>query len=94
MDLEQMVIGDLARKKTDMWNKIIEEAFAEHFGFPLCDVQDTENLKRISSPGTTIESLMYQGQNFLYFDTRPDLDVRVVPGGGYEVKTELKYKKV
>ena len=94
MDLEQMIIGDLAREKTAKWDRIIEEAFAEHFGFPIRDVQDIENLRRISSPGTTIESLMYQGQTFLYLDTHQDLDVRLIPGGGYEVKMQLKYQKV
>ena len=44
--------------------KKVREAFQKHFGFPLDDVKDTENIERISI-GRDIEYFVYRKQNFL-----------------------------
>ena len=46
----------------------IKEAFQEHFGFPIEDVKDTENLQGITVQGSPIESFTYRSETFLYYD--------------------------
>ena len=44
MDLEKQIVGDILEKQLCSIDRILEEAFLEHFGFLLRDVKDRENL--------------------------------------------------
>ena len=46
----------------------IREAFQEHFGFPIEQVEDKENLQRLTVDGSPIESFIYRNETFLYYD--------------------------
>lgn len=46
--------------------KIIREAFREHFGFEITEVEDAAKLEHIVIPDTPLESYRYNGETFLY----------------------------
>ena len=46
--------------------EIICEAFREHFGFEITEVEDAAELEHIVMPGTLVESYRYNGETFLY----------------------------
>lgn len=75
MNLEKMIVGDILEKKLCSIDRIIEEAFLEHFGFLLCDVQDKENLEHIIVQEDPIESFRYRGETFLYWNRAMKIDV-------------------
>lgn len=72
MDLENHVFGDILEKQLCSIDRIIEEAFMEHFGFPLQDVKDRENLEHLIVQGDPIESFRYRGETFLYWNREMD----------------------
>lgn len=57
---------DQHRKKVD---EIVMAAFEHHFGFPLTDVKDTDNLEHLIPPTNQgLESLRYRGETFMYIE--------------------------
>ena len=68
MDLDKQILGDLIEKQLSSIDTIIDDAFLEHFGFSLLDVQDKENLEHIIVQGDPIESFRYRGETFLYLN--------------------------
>ncbi len=58
---------------------VIRDAFHKHFGFPLEDVQDKENLEHIVVEGQEISSFRYRGETFLYWKDNYDFE-RTVDG--------------
>lgn len=46
--------------------EIICEAFREHFGFEITEVEDAAELEHIVMEGTPVESYRYYGETFLY----------------------------
>ena len=61
--IEETVHNVVAKKNAELENRV-RAAFQKHFGFPLEEVKDTENLERISIGGD-IEYFVYRKQNFL-----------------------------
>lgn len=61
--IEETVHNVVAKKNAEL-EKRVRDAFQKHFGFPLEEVKDTENLERISIGGD-IEYFVYRKQNFL-----------------------------
>lgn len=93
MDLERQVLGDILGKHASSADKIIEEAFMEHFGFPIKDVQDTEKFERIIVQGDPVESFRYRGETFLYWNR--DLDIRFDSNkDGVRITCATQFKKV
>lgn len=43
---------------------LVRDAFVKHFGFPITDVKDTENFRRIIVEGTRIEQFQYRDEIF------------------------------
>lgn len=64
-----------SRKKQD---SVLRDAFLHHFGFPLEQVQDKENLEHIVVEGQDVSSFRYRGETFLYwkdeFDVKETVD--------------------
>lgn len=71
-------------------DRIIHEAFQEHFHFPIEEAY-TEGLNHISTEGTPIESYAYMGQTFLYIEPFSEIE-----HGQDKVKLDygFKYRKV
>ena len=93
MDFEGLIIGDLLEKQLCSIDRIIEEAFLEHFGFLLRDVQDKENLEHIIVQGETIESFRYRGETFLYWNRAMKIDFSK-SDLMVDVKCTTEFKKV
>lgn len=75
MDLKKQIVGDILEKQLCSIDRILEEAFLEHFGFLLRDVQDRENLEHIIVQGDPIESFRYRGETFLYWNREMKIDI-------------------
>lgn len=43
---------------------LIRDAFLKHFGFPITDVKDTENFRRVVMDGSRIEQFQYREETF------------------------------
>ena len=93
MDFEKQILESLLEKYHSSTDKIIEEAFQEHFGFPIRDVQDIENLERISIIGDPIESFRYRGETFLYWHDDRDIKYETDKDGAKITRT-IQFKKV
>lgn len=64
------------RLQIDQLNKIIEDAFLKHFGFPIQEAEKGE-LKYLQTEGDPIVSFMYRGETFLYVENKPyDFDFK------------------
>ena len=73
MDLGKPILGGLIERQTCSIDHIVEEAFREHFGFDIHDVQDKDELEHIIVQGDPIESLRYRGETFLYLKRDSDI---------------------
>ncbi len=93
MDLDKIIVGDLLEKQLCSMDRIIEEEFMEHFGFPLKDVKDRENLERIIVQGDPIESFRYRGETFLYWHKQMKIDFSK-SDLMVDVKCTTEFKKV
>ena len=93
MDLERQIVGDILEKQLCSIDRILEEAFLEHFGFLLRDVQDRENLEHIIVQGDPIESFRYRGETFLYWNKEMKIDMSQ-SNLMVDVKCTTEFKKV
>lgn len=92
--IQETITGKLIKEHCSMIDNIIQEAFQEHFGFPLKDVQDKEELERITIEGDLIESFRYRGETFLLWQ-KGNLDFHIDKAEKkYEVNITTKYKKI
>ena len=86
-------IDQVIKKQTSMLDNLLQEAFLEHFGFPLNEVKDTENLEHIIVEGDPVESFRYHGETFLYWQ-KGTLDHQISKSGdNYDVTITFKYLK-
>lgn len=93
MDIEKMIVGDILEKQLCSIDRIIEEAFLEHFGFPLQDVKDREELEHIIVQGDPVESFRYRGETFLYWNR--EMDIKYGSNkDGTEIICTTQFKKV
>ena len=75
------IIEDLYRKRMSEIEKHIVEAFQQHFGISIDDV-DLREIEHIVVEGDPIESFRYRGETFLYMqDVMGDIDVCNDPTG-------------
>ena len=63
-------IKEMVRKEEE----IILNAFHKHFGFPISEVKDKENLERRITEGNSVEEYRYRDETFLYLDRTPKFD--------------------
>lgn len=64
----QTMMGHLISEYNKNLESRIREAFEEHFGFPIEQVEDKENFSRITVQGSLIESFLYRNETFMYYD--------------------------
>lgn len=93
MDLKKQIVGDILEKQLCSIDRILEEAFLEHFGFLLRDVKDRENLEHIIAQGDPIESFRYRGETFLYWNKEMKIDMSQ-SNLMVDVKCTTEFKKV
>ncbi len=94
--VEKTIIADALdqhRKKVD---EIVMAAFEHHFGFPLMDVKDTDNLEHLIPPNNQgYESLRYRGETFLYIErTEIQVDPFLEKPEWPQVKATTRYIEV
>lgn len=93
MVVDNIVDQELVGKALNARDNIVLEAFREHFGFELPDVQDTDELECLTDPHSTIESFRYRGETFLYWDRDPKIEFNF-DGKNNAVTFTTQFKKV
>jgi len=68
------IIKDAIAEMHKGQDTIIRNAFQKHFGFPLEEVKDKENLEHIIVQGEPISSFRYRGETFLYWKDEMDFE--------------------
>ena len=81
MDLMNKIIDDVCREQVSKLEKLVVDAFENHFGISIYDV-DLREIEHIVVEGDPIESFRYRGETFLYMQEVPgDIDVSNDPIG-------------
>ena len=62
------ILNQFASEQAAVLDQKVRSAFKEHFGFPIDDVKDTENLEHCTIEGNPIEFFRYRGQTFLLYE--------------------------
>ena len=78
---------------TDAREKILENAFKKHFGYPFSEVKDTATLVRKIIPGDPIEEYQYAGETFLLMEREPHYE-EVQERGMLTLKGSFRYMEV
>ena len=86
MDLMERIVDDVCRKQVSTLEKIVVDAFENHFGISIYDV-DLRDIEHIRVEGDPIESYRYRGVKFL--DIRTDI---CQDRKGFYFKTKFIYK--
>ena len=71
-------------------DRIIQDSFRKHFGFPITEVKDVGNLVRESVGFNTIHEFKYNGETFLLLDLSEGVDVEQ-KNGSYEATMSIRY---
>ena len=87
MDLMNKIIDDVCREQVSKLEKLVVDAFQNHFGISIYDVNLRE-IEHIRFEGDPIESYIYRGETFLYVQVPFDIDVNTDSQG---VKLTMKY---
>ena len=93
MSLYDTKFQELVREHIAATEKIIMDAFEKHFGFPITQVEDKENLERIVQEGNPEDAYRYRGETFLYMYHVRDIEFNKT-SNCHEVKVSLRYKMV
>ena len=73
---EKTLIDTAIKQHCDNTAEIIRSAFLHHFGFPITDVRDGENLEHLIPVNTKgVESYRYRGETFLYIAQTKEIQV-------------------
>lgn len=63
--VEKTTIADALDKHHKTLGEIVRTAFTKHFGYPLTNVKDPENLAQLSELGGNAITLLYRGEAYL-----------------------------
>ena len=86
------IIDDVCGKQVSTLEKLVVDAFENHFGISIYDVNLRE-IEHIRVEGDPIESYRYRGKTFLYVKVPFDIDVNT-DSQGVKLKMTYKYKEV
>ena len=86
------IIDDVCREQVSKLEKLVVDAFENHFGISIGDVNPRE-IEHIVVKGDTIESYRYRGETFLYVQVPGDIDINTDPQG-VKLAMTFKYKEV
>lgn len=87
MDLMNRIIDDVCREQVSKHEKLVVDAFENHFGISIGDV-DPREIEHIRYVGDPIDSYKYRGETFLFVQIPFDIDVNTDSQG---VKLTMKY---
>ena len=87
------IIDDVCREQVSKLEKLVVDAFENHFGISIDDV-DLREIEHIVVEGDPIESYRYRGETFLYVQFPRDIDVINTDSQGVKLKMTYKYKEV
>lgn len=62
------ILNQFVKEQTAVLEQRVRAAFRDHFGFPLEEVEDTENLEHCIIEGNPTEFFRYRGQTFLLYE--------------------------
>lgn len=93
MSIYDEKMQELIRKHLSDSDKIIMDAFQAHFGFPVSQVKDIENLEQVRQEGNPEDAYRYRGETFLYMYHVRDIEFNKT-SNCHEVKVSLRYKTV
>ena len=62
------ILNKFIAEQTAVLDQKVRSAFRDHFGFPIDEVEDTENLEHCTIEGDPIEFFRYRGQTFLLYE--------------------------
>ena len=62
------ILNQFVKEQTAVLDQKVRSAFQEHFGFPIEQVKDTENLEHCTIEGNPTEFFRYQGHTFLLYE--------------------------
>lgn len=91
--MAQSILDKALKQHLASFDKVISDAFFEHFGIRLKDVKDTENITIDTFPMEHLETYRYRNEVFLRHDTMPIFSFEV-KGDVAEVVVTSKYEKV
>ena len=86
------IIDDVCGKQVSTLEKLVVDAFENHFGISIYDVNLRE-IEHIRVEGDPIESYRYRGETFLYVKVPFDIDVNT-DSQGVKLKITYNYKEV
>ena len=78
MGLMNKIVDDVCREQVSKLEKLVVDAFQNHFGISIYDV-DLREIEHIRVEGDPIESYRYRGETFLYVQVPGDIDVNTNP---------------
>jgi hypothetical protein len=93
MSIYDEKMQEFIRKHLSDSEKIIMDAFQAHFGFPITQVKDIENLEQVRQEGNPEDAYRYRGETFLYMCHVRDIECNKT-SNCLEVKVSLRYKMV
>ena len=93
MSIYDEKMQEFIRKHISDSEKIIMDAFEAHFGFPITQVEDKENLERVIQEGNPKDAYRYRGETFLYMYHERDFKFDKT-NNNYDVQISLRYKMV
>lgn len=88
-----LFLSELRRQHNLSWDRVIEQAFEKHFGFPISEVRDQGSLELIRYKDSTIEDYRYRGEVFLQHEWPEDILVEN-DGTCAKVTMTSRYKEV
>ena len=87
------LIADLARQHVRSIDRVIEQAFEKHFGFPLSEVREKGSLEVVHYQDSPIEDYRYRGEVFLQFERSENIVVEN-DGSCAKVTMTSRYKEI
>ena len=91
--MEKSIISDtLIKEQAKSETDLIREAFREHFGLEITEIQDAQNFEYLRDAKTRISSYIYRGETFLYvWESEPKIDKDL--DGNVRVEYLTRYRK-
>lgn len=69
------IISETVRKRQQEQERIVKQAFLNHFGFPIDRALNDGGLSIVLTPTSTVQRFCYKGECFLIWDESEGLNV-------------------
>ena len=92
--MTEPIIDQAMKSQASMLEGIVRDAFRQHFGFPLDDVKDTENLECCVALGYDLRAYRYRKHTFLLVDEKATFEFNDNGTCNFTGSIALKYLPV